>query len=162
MKLLEKLHLTPFVWNLEFDESRAIDGVNLRDRFIYEKNIHYSDICKLEGACSILEMLVALSIRCEEEIMADSMIGDRTYLWFWSMLENMDISEIDDSSFEKHIAFIDSSIDIMQYRKYDYDGSHGALFVVKSPKEDLRKTDIWYQMMWWLSENFTDDSDWIF
>ena len=33
--------------------------------------------------CSVLEMMIALAIRCEEHIMDDPDVGNRTGQWFW-------------------------------------------------------------------------------
>src|SRR5574344_1495256 len=78
-KLLSHLHMTPFVYAIEMDGNRAEDGVGLRYRFGYEQ--HYDD--RLISAyldnrpCSVLEMMVALAVRCEDHIMGDSEMGNR-------------------------------------------------------------------------------------
>ena len=36
-------------------------------------------------------------------------------------------------------------------REYEPDG-RGGLFTIKSGRHDMRKIEIWYQMMWYLDE----------
>ena len=43
--------------------------------------------------CSVLEMMIALSMRCEEQIMDDPDIGNRTGQWFWDMIDNLGLGE---------------------------------------------------------------------
>lgn len=158
-KLLRKLFETIFVWDekrVPLDSNRAADGIDLRDRFARENDIPYDYIYALDGPCSVLEMMVGLALRCEETIMVDPTIGDRTSEWFWVMVQNMGLYHAD-GPFDS--LYADSRLSIMMGRLYDYDGSGGAMFVVNNPREDMRKTDIWYQMMWWLSEVYRDD-DW--
>ena len=81
-KLFEHLHNTEFVYFVSMDGNRAQDGIDLRYRF--GCSIGYKDISEyLDGPCSVLEMMIALAIRCEEKIMDDPAYGDRTGQWFW-------------------------------------------------------------------------------
>jgi hypothetical protein len=41
-------------------------------------------------------------------------------------------------------------------REYNPDGSNGGLFVLKNPRADLRETEIWYQAMWYLTEQLKE------
>ena len=82
-KLLMELHTIKFVYSVPLDRNRAADGVGLRDRFALE--ITHNDFTKIEeitsniiGDCSVLEMMVALVLRCEETIMDDTRFGNRT------------------------------------------------------------------------------------
>ena len=84
-ELLHFLHGIEFTYTIAMDGNRASDGIDLRYRFGYEEGYdnrlvtHYLD----DKPCSVLEMLVALSMRCEETIMSDGEC-DRTGVWFWS------------------------------------------------------------------------------
>ena len=40
-------------------------------------------------SCSVLEMMVALAICCEETYMDNPNIGNRTGQWFWNMVKNI-------------------------------------------------------------------------
>ena len=101
----------------------------------------------LEKPCSVLEMMVALSLRCEEEIMDDPNIGDRTRQWFWGMVVSLGLGAMHDDRFDKK--YVDETIERFLKRKYEYDG-RGGLFTIKDSNRDLREVEIWYQLCWYL------------
>ena len=69
-KLFMNLHNTQFDFYIRNDVNRAMDGVNLRYRFGTVINDDKAfDI--LDEPCSVLEMILALAIRMEEQIMDD-------------------------------------------------------------------------------------------
>ena len=154
--LLHFLSVHSFIVSLPMDGNRAADGLELRTEFAqsYKSGIHYHSI--LNGIdqveCSILEMLVALSVRIERDIMNDDFIGDRTGLWFWAAIDSVGI-KWPNEEFDKFEA--DEKIDICMERGYDYEG-HGSFFTVHNPPRDMRTTDIWYQANWWLMYEFED------
>ena len=145
------LHDVEFTFTIENDSNRAYDGICLRRRFAH--SFHEDDykyvIDILDGPCSVLEMLVALSIRCEEEIMDDPRYGDRVKQWFWSMLKTMGINMMTDEHYSKDYA--EKLIINFLNRHYEPDG-RGGLFYIPKCKEDLRKLEIWTQMCWYLNE----------
>ena len=102
LKLLHKLDETDFFYVLPMDANREDDGVELRYRFGYE--CRYDDALIARGLdnrpCSVLEMMAALALRIEENIMDDPSEGDRLKNWFWSMVESMGLSEMDDENFD--------------------------------------------------------------
>lgn len=150
-KLLSRLHSIDFIYIIGMDGNRAEDGVNLRYRFGYENGYRDSMIAAYldNKSCSVLEMLVALAIRCEEHIMEDSDIGDRTGEWFWLMIENLGLRDMNDARFDRR--YVDETIDIFLNREYKRNGE-GGLFIVKDCHRDLRSVEIWYQMCWYLDK----------
>lgn len=148
--LLQYLFDKDFVYILEMDGNRLEDGVDLRSRFAYEKEYDDAWVCeRLEHRrCSVLEMMVALSLRCEEHIMGDSELGDRTGLWFGKMIENLELDRADDDNFSEYYA--DNIIERMLKRQYEPDG-RGGLFTVENCTRDLRQVEIWYQLCWYLN-----------
>ena len=145
-KLLVLLHSIPFTYLMENDANRAADGVNLRYQFAYEHN--YGSISEyLNGPCSVLEMMLALSIRCEQHIMDDPDIGDRTSNWFWLMINNLGLKSMTDSNFNK--SFVLERLDIFLKRAYEPNGE-GGLFMIDNDC-DMRTTEIWYQMCAYLN-----------
>lgn len=150
-KLLKYLYDREFEYTIELDGNRAEDGTDLRYRFSYDyKRIGPTVIGYLDdGPCSILEMMVALAIRCEEHIMDDPEIGDRTGHWFWGMIENLGLKSMDDRNFNER--YVEGVVDRFLNREYEDDGK-GGLFTVKHCDLDLRTVDIWYQMCWYLNE----------
>jgi hypothetical protein len=151
--LLEHLHDIEFRYILDMDGNRAEDGEDLRYRYGFEFDIPRVDIeyCLDDRPCSILEMMVALAHRCEENIMDDPDFGDRTGKWFWGMIENLGLDSMDDDHFDED--YVDMIVERLLERKYDPDGA-GGLFTLHECRQDLRTVDIWYQLMWYLSENF--------
>ena len=148
------LHLfrTDFYAVIPMDENRASDGIELRYRFGREKRIRMSDIANVLDVkdCSVLEMMVALSLRCEEQIIDDPDVGDRTRKLFWSMINNLGLNRMDDESYDSFE--VEDRLDIFMNREYKPDGT-GGLFKLRKTRHDLRNVEIWYQMMWYLSEN---------
>ena len=70
-RLLTFLYNQNFTPSCELDGARAEDGLDLRYRFAQTQNIVYQDIQDAFAGipCSMLEMMVALSIRIEEHIL---------------------------------------------------------------------------------------------
>jgi len=148
-KLLDRLHDTEFIYIIGMDSNRAEDGIDLRYRFGYEHKYEHSIIATYlnDLSCSVLEMLIALSIRCEEHIMDDPDIGNRTGQWFWNMIVNLGLGSMTDEKFD--IRYVDETISKFLNRKYKRNGD-GGLFTVNNYKYDLRTVEIWYQMCWYL------------
>lgn len=148
-KLFMLLHDIDFDFYIRNDVNRARDGVDLRYRFAMLKDDE-SIMDILDRPCSVLEMMVALAIRCEETIMDDPRYGNRTGQWFWNMLTNLGIGFMTDEKFNRKLAI--EKIYIFLERRYDPDGK-GGLFYIKECKEDLRDVEIWTQLCWYL-DNF--------
>lgn len=149
-KLIMRLHDINFKYLIPRDRNRADDGVDLRRRFILANN--YDDIYDtvmryLSGPCSVLEMMLALAVRCEETIMDDPEYGDRTSQWFWMMITNLGLGSMTDKHFDR--ALVDDVINTFLSRKYKPDGT-GGLFIIKNCRRDLRDVEIWYQLHWYL------------
>lgn len=146
-KLLTFLHGIEFSYTIRRDRSRADDGINLRYRFPYE-DFGIDDIERyINGPCSILEMMLALAIRCEETIMDNPAYGDRTGQWFWGMIASLGLSSMEDSRFDKKSA---SKI-IEKFLSHEYEpNGKGSLFTIRDCKDDLRKVEIWTAMLWYL------------
>lgn len=151
-KLLWHLLDREFIYILDMDANRAADGVDLRYRFAYEN--HYLDEAMIteyldDGPCSVLEMMVALALRCEEDTMSNTDIGNRTGKWFWDMIVSLGLESMDDTDYEE--MYTDNVLERFLYREYDPDGK-GGLFTINNPYDDLRTVEIWYQMLWYLDE----------
>lgn len=150
--LFEYLNERDFNYTIDMDGNRFQDGIDLRYRFGMHKKYPDAVIAsELDGRpCSVLEMMVALAIRMEENIMTGNpRYGNRTSTWFWCMLESLGLAGMDDRHFSPLVAA--QSIDIFLNRQYSKNGK-GGLFTVKYPKEDMRTVEIWYQMCWFLNE----------
>ncbi len=150
-KLLYQLHSTPFSYTILTDANRAKDGVDLRYRFGYEHDIESSAITLYldNRDCSVLEMMVALSVRCEEQIMDNPEIGDRTSEWFRNMIVNLGLEGMNDERYD--MSYTDRILRRFLNRDYDRNGK-GGLFRVHRSRIDMRSVEIWYQAMWYLDE----------
>lgn len=150
-KLLAYLYDTEFIFVLDMDANRAEDGTDLRFRFGYENSLDQAAIERYldNKPCSVLEMMIALSIRCEEHIMSDSNAGNRTGQWFWNMVVNLGLGPMSDAKFDRETA--SQIIDRFLHRQYAPDGK-GGLFTITNCRYNLRTVEIWYQAMWYLDE----------
>lgn len=138
---------------LSRDENRADDGINLRYRFSQEGRYSYSEICyALDNRdCSMLEMIAALALKCEENYMYDFTIGDRTSQWFWEMLKNLGLDSFDDYHWSED--YVNEICEVFINRDYAPDGK-GSLFYIPGCEKDMREVEIWYQMCWYLNEMY--------
>lgn len=151
LDLFYLLNDVPFYYLLEMDANRLDDGANLRYRFGKEigyKNVTIDRHFHMEG-CSVLEMMIALAIRLEEHIMDDPEIGDRTGKWFWTMIDSLGLTDMDDDNFDEGHAY--NVICRCLERDYEPNGD-GGFFTVKKSGYDLRDVEIWYQACWYLNE----------
>lgn len=147
-QLFEHLHQVEFIFSISNDINRARDGVDLRYRFAMEKDDERI-VEILDGPCSVLEMMVALAIRCEETIMDNTGYGDRTGQWFWDMMSNLGIGLMTDDNYNAIV--VDNIINTFLNRGYDPDG-RGSLFYIKGCEYDLRELEIWTQLCWYLDK----------
>lgn len=145
--LFTYLHSKEFTYSIDRDENRAEDGLDLRYRFACECSDVTNAEDYIDGPCSVLEMLIGLAVRCEESIMDDAVLGDRTQQWFWKMLTNLEISHMYDYQFDERIA--DDIVERFLNREYEPDGT-GGLFTIRDCEYDLRTVEIWYQLCWYL------------
>lgn len=150
-KLLNHLHTVEFIYIIGMDGNRAEDGTDLRYRFGYEHPYEGPIIATYldDRSCSVLEMLIALAMRCEEHIMDDPDIGNRTGQWFWSMITNLGLGSMNDAKFDK--TYVNGVVSRFLNREYKRNGE-GGLFTVDQCKHDLRTAEIWYQMCWHLDD----------
>ena len=150
-KLLRFLNRVDFFYTIPMDGNREGDGINLRYRFGYENSYKSSEITTYldNRPCSVLEMMIALAIRCEEHIMDDPDIGNRTGQWFWNMIVNLCLGSMTDAKFDEDYA--NEVIERFLNRQYERNGE-GGLFTVEHCNRDLRMVEIWYQMCWYLDK----------
>ena len=140
-KLLIHLHSRHFRYSLPMDANRANDGEQLRRR--YSSNYYEMS----EEPCSVLEMMIALAVRCEETIMDNARIGNRTGQWFWRMIATMELNGMYDENYDRR--HVEERINILLNREYEPDG-RGGLFLIRDCADDLREVEIWCQLLWYL------------
>ena len=96
----------------------------------------------------------ALALRIEEHIMDDPDIGNRTGQWFWGMLVSLGLGSMYDAKFDRYR--VDRTLERLLEREYERNGE-GGLFTVNNGR-DMRTTEIWYQMNYYLSEIIREGS----
>jgi hypothetical protein len=141
---------------MDRDGNRFEDGIDMRYRFGKTINPASQRVVALEldnKPCSMLEMMVGLSCRCEEQIMSNSSYGNRTAEWFWNMVESLGLMWATDNKFDAMKC--SRVIDRFLNREYEPTG-RGGLFSVEVVDDDgnivdLTKQEIWYQAMWYLN-----------
>lgn len=150
--LLNYLDSVEFTYILPMDENRYGDGIDLRYRFSIEAGYDFNDIADVideDRPCTVLEMMIALAVRCEEHIMDDPDMGNRTSEWFWDMIDNLGLMSQTNDRFDE--LYCELVVDRFLNRMYAYDGE-GSLFKLRHPRKDMRDVEIWYQMQWYLGE----------
>lgn len=130
---------------MSLDGNRAEDGLSLRAR--YEDETGYSSMMQ-NRPCSVLEMMVALAVRCEEDIMTDDVYGDRTPYWFDSMIFSLGLSGMTDPHYDEE--YVADILYKFLYRQYGSNG-RGGLFTINNPNIDVRSMEIWMQLNWYLN-----------
>lgn len=148
-KLLVQLHDTTFTCHLKSDKNRIYDGIDLRRRFSNESGFESDYLSSYLGEyeCSVLEMMLALAIRCEETIMDNPEKGDRTGQWFWGMIISLGLGPMTDNNYDKN--YVRGVLKTFLKRDYEPNGK-GGLFTIRNCNHDLRTVDIWRQLCWYL------------
>lgn len=147
--LWRKLHNIMFTWVLPMDENRAEDGKYLRYLFSLEKpEIDREEVdYALSGPCSVMEFLVGLAKRIEDDILYSVDSDDRTGEWFWEMIDNLGLEKYDDSAYSE--VEVDDIVTRFLTRKY---GKSGAGNVFKIGPSGTKSIEIWNQAQYWASQ----------
>lgn len=151
--LLDHLYSRIYTFDNDLDGARAKWGLALRDKYVDENRRHPSEMDGL-GPCSMLEMMVALAWRMENEEASerwDDDFWDFVSVWFWGMIDNMGLGKNDDGSYDPKKT--DICIDRVLGRGYNSDG-RGGLFTLKRNFQhvDMTKIDFWRQAMLYMAE----------
>lgn len=153
-ELFQHLFGREFYWNprIKLDETRAMDGKYIRKSYI-SSNGYSIDIFDgiLPEYCTVFEMMLALAHRWEMEFMYDPDEGDRTWMRFFEMLENLGLDRYRNSRYNQEE--VNRIIDILLNRQYDSSGRNGGMFPMRWHSQDMRKTDLWYQLNFYLVEH---------
>ena len=137
-KVCKVMFNTPFRYSIYLDKNRFEDGLSYRYRLGFEST----------EPCNVFEMLVALAVRMEEDIMSDPRFGDRIPQWFFSMIGSMGLAQYDDKVFDEEK--VENLIETFLNRKYAKNGKGGLFTFRHKTILDPREVEIWDQMQWWL------------
>ena len=146
-KLISFLNDIQFDYLIPMDDNRIADGIDLRYRFGYDTEIPYAQIATYLDIrpASVLEVMVALSLRIEEQFIDGDDVGN----WFWIMIANLGLDEYKNLYFNK--AEVDRIIKKFLKRDYEKNG-RGSLFITNDRNKDMRHIEIWDQMHLYLNE----------
>lgn len=147
--VLTHMHSIPFNDRVPNDDNRNSEGEELRDEFISTlRKVEVQDFAEIynRGKASLLEMLVALSRRCDyiSSIGAD--------VWFRKFMENLGLLNYSDGNWrpqlDRKIAMI---LNRFNDRAYDASGN-GGIFPLRQWSVDQRRAELWVQMSAYMTE----------
>lgn len=138
--LMRALFEKEFYSLVQYDENREEDGLNLREDYFNGSE---------DGVCSVLEMMVALAIRCSYDILYN--VADAATV-FWDMIRNLGLDEATDLRFDEDS--VDVILDRFLDREYGKDGSGGLFYRGNHTKIDMRNEEIWWQMQLYSMDKF--------
>lgn len=134
----------PFEAVIERDNNRMDDAMSLRSE--YGQFSYF-----MEGIPNVLEVLIALAIRIEDEYIGDPSDLDPEPI-FWEMCCNLGLERYTDRFFNSDRVY-EIIVDWLD-RDFDPNGE-GSIFPIKNPSQDQRDVEIWSQMQEYLSENYS-------
>jgi hypothetical protein len=161
--LLRYLYKIEFYSLIPNDDNRGEDGKKLREIYLDEE--HRSEPRRRmsrnnedpqgsfylpEDPCTVLEMLIGLSYRMENELECGPLRTSAREC-FWLFLKNLGLEWVNNTDFYRYAA--DELIGSLLDRKYKKNGE-GGIFPLKRTKKNQRKVEIWYQMQEYLLENY--------
>jgi hypothetical protein len=147
--LIVILHQAPFYSCLARDDDRAKDGRYLRTEYFQNDDL-LDEIMSNYKDCSVFEMLVAFSIRIDNEWIGDPG-EEHPETIFWEMLCNLGLDKCTNRRINSK--FVMETLDIWVNRKFDSDG-RGSIFPLKNTSRDQRSVEIWGQLQEYLGENY--------
>lgn len=151
-RLFHILHEIPFVYVLERDGNRSDDGIELRDDYdILEEYKNYFEEF-MNRDCSVLEMLIALAIRVDDDIIGDP-AEEHPEKFFLEMIENLGLDVFWGNAYMFDDQKVEKILDKWMYRRFNKNG-RGSPFPVKNDKRDQRELEIWDQVNSYINENY--------
>lgn len=148
--VFRQLHDINFIYVIERDENRAIDGAELRDEFVRLELTQYPYGRIIEEfftrPCTVFEMLVALAIRIEGEFIGDPS-DEHPERIFMEMLKNLGLKPGSPTKYVKET--IDRWMD-----RFFYTNGVGGIFPLKHSTTNQRHVEIWDQMISYIHENY--------
>lgn len=154
LELLRRLFKKEFYYILDMDRNRSEDGKCLREEFLHAFEIE--DVNEdLSGPATILEVLIALAERCENDIVHEDLEGNRAPEWFWKWLDNLGLLKFTDETIVEWLPTgeLDVCLENWMERKFKKNGEGSPFPIHSSSTIDVRKEEIWRQMIYWLYEN---------
>lgn len=137
-----------FTFRMSRDRNRAEDGVALRRKYLNAPRNPELPGWQTEP-CTVLEMLIALAIRVDNEYIGDPN-RPNPGAFFWEMVENLRLIPILSAyGMRENRKKLRKWLD----RGFEYNG-FGSIFPLHQPRNDQREIEIWDQMNAYLFENY--------
>lgn len=153
-RLFEMLNNLEFYWSIDRDDNRAGDGMELREDYNIPHDITFGErdlrIYFMEHPCSVLEMLIGLAIRVDEEYLGDPSDPHPEY-FFWEMIKNLGLNEYTDRKFD--VGSVKRRVSMWLDRRFTKNGL-GSPFPVYNDDRDQRDLEIWDQMNSYINEKY--------
>jgi hypothetical protein len=143
-----QMHQKEFVWFISNDDNRLQDGLDLRLEFLYETGKDVPSEALRLVHVSVLEVLVALARRIDFQ---NSMGVDNAA---WMLMSHLGLDKYRGRLTPRKREEVDEILERLIWRQYEFDGT-GSFFPLAWPERDMRRLEIWYQMMAWLGEQQT-------
>lgn len=150
-RLFEILHHMEFRYIIERDENRDADGADLRDG--YDVPNDYSveeDEAFMAHWTSVLEVLLALAIRVDDEYIGDPS-EEHPEKFFMEMIKNLGLDIFKGNRYREDDVhrIVDKWLD----RGFARNGV-GSPFPLHHSRRDQRRLEMWDQMQAYISENY--------
>ena len=161
-KLCNLLMKLPFISSPEIplDENRKCDVQSLlRETYIQSQSEWYrletDEVLEFpKMPVTFLELIISLAMRIDMDFMREINDVDNSRVYFWVIINNLGFLKYDDDSWtEDSIIEIVNRVNIVQERKYDFNGN-GGLFPLKRAEVDQRTVQIWNQLCTFVDEKF--------
>ena len=147
--LLQTLHKLDYTWHVPNDANRVQDALSLRKEYLHRAILPVDENGDIPAA-SVLEVLIALSYRCECDIMGEPGVAHPAR-WFWMAIQNLDLMKCTDDHFDRY--YVQQQIDIWLEGRYKRNGQGGP-FPLRKPNGDQRKKELWDQLLEFVMENY--------
>lgn len=142
--MLRVLYSYPFEIIVETDANLLPNVFALRDEYGYKPKPYEKDMA------NCFEIFISLASKFDW-LLSDLKNPDRTEEWFWMMMKNTGLIFYDNEHFNRDD--IESICDVFVHRKYKTNG-YGGPFPLRQPRKNVRRVDLWYQINWYVNENF--------
>lgn len=162
IKLCSLLNKIPFNPIMKLDINRNSDVQSLlRETYIqsqsdwYRLNEQFDEIMELPTwPVSFLELIISLAMRIDLDFMREINGIDNTRIYFWVLVRNLGFLSFDDENWnEDAIISVVNRLNIVQERKYDFNGN-GGLFPLENAEMDQRNVQIWNQLCQFVNQRF--------
>lgn len=144
LRELNKIHFYPL---MELDRNRISEAKdNLRSAVDFSPKTEY---------ITILELLISLAIEYDHHVVKYDE-PESLCTWFWLFISNCNLNIYDDLYFKNNKEYSINKIQewcsMFNNRTYRRDGV-GSIFPLRNPPKDMRKTELFYQLCWYINEN---------